>query len=168
MPELQHNRRDRDAFLRELIAELAETLQDVVGVEEAEGFVKIVGLRIGKRINEDYTTAEDHEWSIQELADVLIDLKAKINGGFSVESIEEDRIILVNDRCPFGKDVLGRPSLCRMTSSVFGQIASSRFEYANVEITEALARGDKRCRVIIGLTPAVAGQNSTHFHRGHS
>jgi len=168
MPELQNNRRDRDAFLRELVSELAATLQDVVGMEEAEGFVKIVGLRIGQAINEDYSSADDPEWSKEELADVLVDLKAKINGGFSVESIEEDRIVLVNSRCPFGPAVLGKPALCRMTSSVFGQIASSHFDYANVEITEALARGDGRCRVVIGFKPAVAGQESTHFHRGRT
>lgn len=167
MPELQNNRRDRDQFLRELVAEVATTLQDVVGADEAEGFVKIVGLQMGKRFNEDYTTAEDiGRWSLQDLANVLIDLKAKIEGGFSVESIEEDRIVLVNSRCPFAELAVGRPALCHLTSSVFGQVASAHFGYANVEITEAIARGDNRCRVIVSLNPDVATQASVHFHRG--
>lgn len=165
MPDLSNNARDREEFLRELVGELASTLQDVVGMEEAEGFIKIIGMRIGNRINEDYTTAEDHDWDTQDLANVLIDLKAKIKGGFTVESIEEDRIVLINNRCPFGDMAVGRPALCHMTSSVFGQIASAHFNYANVEITEAIARGDNRCRVVIGLSPALASQSSTHFHR---
>ncbi|GHC01239.1 methanogen output domain 1-containing protein [Cerasicoccus arenae] len=167
MPVLHNNQRNREQFLRELVSELASTLQDVVGMEEAEGFIKMVGLRIGQQINEDYTTAADvGKWSQQDLTDVLIDLKAKIDGDFTVESIEEDRIVLVNKRCPFGDMVLGRPTLCHMTSSVFGQIAASHFNYANVEITESIARGDNRCRVVIGLNPSIANQGSVHFHRG--
>ena len=34
----------------------------------------------------------------------------------------EDRIVLGNRRCPFGEKVLGRPSMCMMTSNVFGSI----------------------------------------------
>lgn len=167
MPELTNNHRDRDLFLRELVAEMATTLHDVVGNEEAEGFVKMVGLRLGQRINEDYTTADDvGKWSMDDLADVLIDLKAKIQGGFTVESIDEDKVVLVNSKCPFGKLAVGRPALCHLTSSVFGQVASSHFGYANVDITEAIARGDNRCRVVISLTPDVATQGSVHYHRG--
>ncbi|WP_309381730.1 methanogen output domain 1-containing protein [Cerasicoccus frondis] len=167
MPTLHNNQRDRDQFLRELVTEIATTLQDVVGMEEAEGFVKMVGLRLGQKINEDYTTAEDiGHWSMEDLANVLIDLKAKINGGFSVESIDEDKIVLVNSRCPFGELAVGRPSLCHLTSSVFGQVASSHFGYSSVEITESIARGDHRCRVIVALNPDVATQGSVHFHRG--
>ena len=34
---------ERDVFLRTLIRELAGTIQDVVGLEEATGFVRVVG-----------------------------------------------------------------------------------------------------------------------------
>jgi hypothetical protein len=45
---------ERDIFLRTLIRELAGTLQDVVGLEEASGFISVVGQRMGTQINEDY------------------------------------------------------------------------------------------------------------------
>jgi hypothetical protein len=45
---------ERDVFLRTLIRELAGTLQDVVGLEEASGFISVVGQRMGTQINEDY------------------------------------------------------------------------------------------------------------------
>ena len=38
-------------FLRTLMRELAGTLQDVVGLEEASGFVSVVGSAIGTQID---------------------------------------------------------------------------------------------------------------------
>ena len=40
---------ERDLFLRSLIRELAGTLQDVVGVREASGYISVVGARIGEQ-----------------------------------------------------------------------------------------------------------------------
>ena len=48
---------DRDRFLRSLIRELAGTLEDVVGVEEAKGYFSVVGGAIGTAIDSDYRTA---------------------------------------------------------------------------------------------------------------
>ena len=48
--------RNRDQFLRELVRELAGTLEEVVGLEDAEGFVSVVGNRIGEVMNQDYET----------------------------------------------------------------------------------------------------------------
>lgn len=39
--------RDRDQFLRELLRELATVLEEPVGIEESEGFIAMVGNRIG-------------------------------------------------------------------------------------------------------------------------
>lgn len=156
IPEIQlsANQRDREEFFRELILELAQSLQNVVGLEEAEGFVKMVGLKIGQSIYDDYNNefAGKIEWSIELLAQALLDLKLKIKGGFKIESIEEDKIVLVNDACPFGQAVEGRPSLCQMTSSVFGKVASEVSGEANVYIDKAIARGDSGCRVVVSLT----------------
>ncbi|HYQ82784.1 MAG TPA: hypothetical protein VEP28_01985, partial [Rubrobacter sp.] len=41
---------ERDVFLRTLIRELSGTLQDVVGMEEASGFISVVGQRVGDQI----------------------------------------------------------------------------------------------------------------------
>ena len=48
---------ERDSFLRTLLRELAGTLQDVVGLEEAAGFVSVVAQRLGDQLNQDYKTA---------------------------------------------------------------------------------------------------------------
>jgi hypothetical protein len=72
---------ERDVFLRTLIRELAGTLQDVVGLEEASGFISVVGQRIGDQINESYREALDvPNLSREQVADVLVDLKRRIRG----------------------------------------------------------------------------------------
>ena len=45
---------NRDVFLRNLIRHLSGTLQDVIGIEEASGFVSVVGQRVGDEINDSY------------------------------------------------------------------------------------------------------------------
>lgn len=45
---------ERDVFMRTLIRELSGTLQDVVGQEEASGFISVVGLRMGDQIDRDH------------------------------------------------------------------------------------------------------------------
>jgi predicted ArsR family transcriptional regulator len=146
--------RDRDQFLRELIRELSGTLEDIVGVEDAAGFISVVGARIGEAMNTEYRAHADVvSLSLEQIAACLIDLKQRIQGDFRIESISSERIILVNSRCPFGEYVKGRPSLCMMTSNVFGRIAAENAGYAEVAIPEAIARGHTRCRVIISFSP---------------
>ena len=151
--------RDRDRFLRELLRELAGTLEASVGLEEAEGFIAMVGNRIGATLNDAYRAdAGDRALTLDEVADALVDLKRRIEGGFSIESIDEERIVLVNTRCPFSRQVLGRPSLCMMTSNVFGRIAADNLGYARVDLLRAIARGDDGCRVVVWLTEGESGR----------
>lgn len=146
--------RDRDQFLRELIRELAGTLEDIVGLEEASGFVSIVGARIGDIMNNEYRQGlKETRLSIEQVSACLADLKRRINGGFSVESVDEEKITLVNTACPFGAYVQERPSLCMMTSNVFGRIAAQNLGFARVALEETIARGDAGCRVHVYLDP---------------
>lgn len=146
--------RDRDKFLRELIGELSSTLEEVIGLEEASGFIAVVGARLGAIMDAEYREALGVEsLDVEHVAAAMVDLKRRIEGGFKIESIEDDKITLVNDRCPFGKYVEGRSSLCMMTSNVFGKIAADNLGYARLEIPEAIAKGDDGCRVVIHLKP---------------
>ncbi len=143
---------ERDYFLRRLLRELAGTLEEVVGVEEAEGYISVVGRAMGRWMDRLYRQETRGEaLDVARVAEVLVDLKRRIQGGFSVESVDEARIVLVNDRCPFGELVQGRPSLCMMTSNVFGTIASANLGYAKVVLERIQARGDAGCRVVIHL-----------------
>jgi hypothetical protein len=75
---------DRDVFFRSLIRELAGELEDIVGLNEASGFISLVGQRIGDSINAGYRTALGSEQMHREqVADSLVDLKRRIGGTFS-------------------------------------------------------------------------------------
>jgi predicted ArsR family transcriptional regulator len=145
---------ERDGFLRDLLRELSGSLQEVVGLEEASGFVSVVGQRIGRGIDESYKRAlQVDRLTREQVSDVLVDLKRRIQGDFYVIDESDDRIVLGNRACPFGDRVEGRPTLCMMTSNVFGSIAAENLGYAKVDVQEAIARGDPGCRIVVHLRP---------------
>ena len=153
---------ERDIFLRTLLRHLAGTLQQVVGLDEASGFVSVVGQRIGDEINTAYTSALAVErLSREQVADVLVDLKRRIHGDFFIIEETDDRIVLGNRACPFGDKVIGRPALCMMTSNVFGSISAENLGYAKVVIEQAIARGDAGCRVVVHLQPTGDAEAAT-------
>jgi predicted ArsR family transcriptional regulator len=143
---------NRDVFLRTLLRELAGTLQDVVGLDEASGFVSIVGQRIGDQINLSYREALGvNKLSKEQIADVLVDLKRRIQGDFFIIEYSEDKIVLGNRACPFAEKVIDRPAMCMMTSNVFGVIAAENTGYAKVSLEKTIAEGDAECRVVVYL-----------------
>jgi len=146
---------ERDWFLRSLVRELAATLQDVVGIEEASGYISVVGAAIGEQIDSAYRAAlHVDRLTRAQVAEVLVDLKRRIEGDFFIIEEREDRIVLGNRACPFGKFVEGRPSLCMMTSNVFGFITAQSLGYARVMIEESIATGNAGCKVIVDLRPS--------------
>jgi predicted ArsR family transcriptional regulator len=145
---------DRDSFLRSLLRELAGALEDVIGLDEAEGFISVFGQRVGEQIDAGYRTAlQVDRLSRAQVAQVLVDFKRRIQGDFYVVEESAERIVLGNRRCPFGSSVLGRPAICMMTSSMFGVIAAENLGYARVELQETIAQGHDGCRVVIHLRP---------------
>jgi predicted ArsR family transcriptional regulator len=158
---------ERDLFLRTLLRHLAGSLQNVVGLEEASGFISVVGQEIGEEINQNYKNAlAVSRLSREQVADVLVDLKRRIQGDFFIIEENEERIVLGNRACPFGEKVLDRPALCMMTSNVFGSIAADNLGYSKVVIEEAIARGDAGCRIVVYLKPnneANAAQGREYF-----
>ncbi|MBB6227382.1 putative ArsR family transcriptional regulator [Polymorphobacter multimanifer] len=148
---------ERDGFVRLLIRELAGTLEEVVGVKEASGYISVVGTAIGEHIDADYRQAfAVDRLSRTQVADVLVDLKRRIQGDFFIIDETEDRIVLGNRVCPFGEMVRDRPSLCMMTSNVFGHVTAQNLGYAAVDLEETIAQGHAGCRVTVYLRPSEA------------
>jgi predicted ArsR family transcriptional regulator len=146
---------ERDLFLRTLLRHLAGTLQDVVGLDEAAGFVALVGQQMGDEIGATYRAGLGVDrLDRAQVAQVLVDLKQRIQGDFRLVEETEGKLVLESSACPFGDKVLGRPSLCMMTSNVFGAIASENLGYAKVAIEKAIARGDSGCRIVVHLSPS--------------
>ncbi len=145
---------NRDVFLRRLLRALTGTMQDVIGVEDASGYVSVVGTTIGEEIDSEYRRALGVERLTREqVAEVLVDLKRRIEGDFYIVEESEDRIVLGNRACPFGEMVRDRPSLCMMTSNVFGHIAAENLGYAGVELRETIATGAPGCHIVVHLRP---------------
>ena len=143
---------DRDVFLRDLIRELSGTLQDVVGTNEAAGFISVVGQNMGDQINASYRRAlQVSQLSREQVAAVLVDLKRRIQGDFYIVEENDEKIVLGNRACPFREKVVGRRSMCMMTSNVFGAIAADNLGYAKVELKQTIADGHNECRVVVYL-----------------
>lgn len=146
---------DKDLFMRTLIRELARTLEDVVGEEETASFISVVGQHMGDFINNEYRTALGTQaLTRQQVSQALVDLKKRIHGDFFIIQESDDKIVLGNHVCPFGDKVLGRPSMCMMTSNVFGRIAAENLGRAKVELLETIAAGNKTCQVVVYLRPS--------------
>lgn len=151
----------KEPFLRALVVQLARAVEFQQGPDAAEAAVAQVGADVGGRMEEEYRRAEQVVGRLTpaQVGECYVRLKHAIDGGFTLERADEDRIVLTNDRCPFGDVVQAAPSLCRMTSSVFGGIAARNSDgWAAVLLEERIAMGDPGCRVTVFLTepPATA------------
>jgi len=123
-----------------------------VGLDQAAGFVSVVGRSIGDDINARYKRALRVEHlSRAQVAQVLVDLKQRIQGNFRIVHEDDDKLVLETTSCPFEDRVIGRPSLCMMTSNVFGTIASDNLGYAKVSLENTIAAGSDGCRVVVYL-----------------
>lgn len=139
--------------------ELSGTLQDVVGVAEASGFISVVGQRVGDLIDREYRAALGvSSLTREQVTDVLVDLKRRIQGDFYVIEETDKKVVFGNRVCPFAEKVLDRPALCMMTSNVFGSIAAENLGYAKVELQQTIAKGDPGCRVVLYLKPTAESE----------
>ncbi len=143
---------EREGFFGTLIRELSGTLQDLVGLEEASGFISVVGQTMGREIDREYKSAlKLSNLSREQVAEVLVDLKKRIKGDFYIIEESDEKIVFGNRVCPFGEKAIDRPSMCMMTSNVFGSIAADNLGYAKVELQETIANRDSGCRVVVYL-----------------
>lgn len=150
----------KESFLRALVVQLAAAVEAHEGPDAGEAAVAQVGADVGGRMEEEYRRVRGivGELSVEQIADLYVRLKAAIDGDFYVVDTSPERIVLGNRRCPFGEVVKRAPGLCRMTSSVFGGIASRNTGGASVVLEERIAVGDPECRVVVWLTGARRGE----------
>lgn len=143
----------RDAFLGTLVVQLAQAVEQTHGPGAAQAAVTAVGTSVGSRIEQEYRRAPalTDRLSPQQLADLFVSLERAVGGDFHPISVSDDEIVLGNRCCPFGAAVRTAPSLCRMTSSVFGGIAARNTGHGHVTLQQRIAVGDPGCRVVVSL-----------------
>jgi hypothetical protein len=157
----------KESFLRALVVQLARTVEFQHGPDAADAAVAQVGTDVGGQMEAEFRAAHGvvGRMTPEQIAHCYVRLKHAIDGGFYVIEANEQRIVLGNRRCPFGDVVRLAPSLCRMTSSVFGGIAARNSDStASVLLEERIAVGDPGCRVIVRLDPP-AGQDPGLAHQ---
>jgi len=144
---------ERDLFMRNLIRELSGLLEEMVGLEEASGFISVVAQRMGTQINNDYRAALDlSKIPYTQIAKVLVDFKQRIQGDFYIIEENGHKIVLGNRACPFAEKVISRSSLCMMTSNIFGVVTAENTGYSKVVLENTIAQGHKECRIVIYLS----------------
>ncbi|MEI4526240.1 methanogen output domain 1-containing protein [Priestia megaterium] len=137
-------------FLAKLITQYAMIHEKTVG-PIAEEYIKQIGIRTGEWM-EDFYSDKHEKWTVEEYAEVIIDLKNSIGGHFEIISVHPDHVVVSATQCPFGDVVQDAPHLCKMTSSVFGGIAARKFGYGKVSLRQRIALGHPMCEVAIYFT----------------
>lgn len=155
----------KESFLRALVVQIAATIEAQQGPAAAEEAVAQVAADVGGRMEDEFRLSRDIVGRLgpEQLAECFVRLKHAIEGGFYVIEVTPERIVLGNDRCPFGDVVQRAPSLCRMTSAVFGGIAARNTDgSATVLLEERISLGDPGCRVVVDLVPADDSPPAAH------
>ncbi|MGR9046259.1 MAG: sigma 54-interacting transcriptional regulator [Gammaproteobacteria bacterium] len=145
-------------FLQTFVLELMHAFEQQ-GRGHSEELIEYIAKTAGRFFEETYREERNIADSLDlgSYADLIVGLKNKIGGGFSLATMDQNCVKVINNRCPFGEGVTHFPELCRMTSSVFGGIAARNFGYAKVEISKSIARKDGGCEVCVYINPDVAG-----------
>ncbi|MFN3430641.1 MAG: methanogen output domain 1-containing protein [Candidatus Sericytochromatia bacterium] len=159
---------NRDLFMRLLITNFAHVIENLINSDMAESYVMQVGLSMGKQIEEVYKAAFDtDDFDLEQYARVIVDLKRHIHGRFYLVEATPERVVTKTTSCPFESIVKNAPSLCMMTSSVFGGIAARNFDYAKVELKERIALGHAGCTVVVHLqrTPESEAAEGQEYFR---
>ncbi|NYI97593.1 putative ArsR family transcriptional regulator [Streptomonospora nanhaiensis] len=150
-----------DVFLRRFVTELTASLEEVIGREEATGYIGLAGQRLGDALGDLYTRELDlARFDREQIAEVLVDLYRRIQGEVYIISADDDRIVLGNRSCPFGGQVRGNEAMCMLTSSVFGTMTARHLGYAKVDLSETIAARSPRCRIVIHLRPGPAADGA--------
>lgn len=158
-------RLDREVFMDLVVTTMESMFVDTVGSAEAGGFISLVGLAVGEKIQEEYLQARGaSQLDKRGMVAALLDLKRRIGSDFYVVEESEQRIVLGNKRCPFGELAKKCPSLCMLTANVCGQLAAESQGYARVDLPETIARGSPECRIVINFDPNTSG-GGRRYHR---
>jgi predicted ArsR family transcriptional regulator len=145
---------DRDVFLRNLILELAGTLEEILGINEVSCFMSVVGQTLGDQIDRDYKQAlAVSNLTREQITGVLVDLNRRIRSNFYIIEEDENKIVLASRACPFDNGTACHPSVCTVTSNILGVIVAENLGYAKVELQETNAKGQPGCRITVYLNP---------------
>ncbi len=144
---------DRETFALSLLTNLSDMFVALESEEATSEAISQVGRLFAQELSRTLLSQNRGErLDAREIADALVELKHRIGGGFHVVSMDAEKIVLRNTKCPFGARALGRPYLCTMTKQVFQQVAEDQAGYGHVDVNRSIARGHRDCEVVVYLS----------------
>lgn len=156
---------DREGYLGLILKNMSNTLEETVGRSEAHGFINLVGLAVSEEIQDEYLRAAGTKRLDRAgVTAVILDLKRRMGGDFYVLEESDNQIVLGNRRCPFGDLARDCPSLCMMTSHVFGHLVAESQGYGRVTLADTIARGGQGCRIVIDLDPDAPDKGGQSYY----
>ena len=167
IPQFPFSNLSPSGFLQAFLNEVMRVC-DQHGLDRRDALIEQMGLNAGENFESAYRYefAPEGPLNHEQYADLIIGIKNRIGGNFSLASSNQECIRVINTRCPFGERVKDFPELCHMTSSVFGGIAARNFGYAKVELKRRIATHDGMCEVCIHTNPAEAAKYAgTEYRR---
>jgi predicted ArsR family transcriptional regulator len=145
---------------------MAGTLETTAGIEDASTYVASIAARLETEIEQRYKAALGvQHFSRTQLPAILVDLKNRAGGAFFVIEEDDDHIVLGNCTCPLGDAVRNHPSLCMLTSNLFGLLTANALGYAAVDLEETIAAGATGCRVVIHLKRTEQSPDTREYFR---
>ena len=139
-------------FLSKLVTQYAHIHEKAVG-DSAKEYIRQIGIRTGEWLETFYDDPKTLNWTPDQYAEVIVDVKNSIGGHFFITDVQPDHVVVKATACPFGEMVKDAPHLCNMTSSVFGGIAARRFGYGKVSLRQRIALGHSGCEVAVYFEP---------------
>lgn len=157
---------DHHDLFNTLVSDMAELLESIAGIDDACAYVSGIAARLGADIEQRYKTALDiQHFNRDQLIEVLIDLKNRTGGKFSVIEQSDERVVFGNCACPLGDAAANHPSLCMLTSNIFGRLTANAVGYAAVELEETIAKGAAGCRVVLHLKRTELSPDTREYFR---
>lgn len=157
---------DQHGLVNNLVAGMAELLETIAGVDDACAYISGIAARLGSDIEKQYKAALGvQNFNRDQLIETLVDLKNRAGGEFSLVEEDEDRVVFGNCACPLGDAAANHPSLCMLTSNIFGRLAANAVGYAAVDLERTIARGAPDCRVVLYLKRMELGPDTREYFR---
>ncbi len=134
--------------IREVIIDVIPLLmRRQIPESERNEFISLLSSRLEEAIYDDYLGGRkdiDLETMGATIAQVFNDL-----GGEFSASVEDEEIVVVGRRCPWGNESRRNPVTCMLTKSVSARFARHAWGGARVQVTKTLANKDDCCRILI-------------------
>ena len=149
---------DNVSFLHKFVGNITCTLEEVVGINEASGFMNTVAQRMGEQLNDMYRhSLNSHKLNREQVCHVIADLQNRINSNAQITHKDEEKIIIGGCICPAGADNQDRPSLCSIITNMLGVISAENLGYSKVVVKRPDTNGNLHCQIVIHLnkTPEV-------------